>query len=55
MGSCAGARAMRQSIDACMKGISLKEYAETHEELDAALKAWGYDAEDAKKNYDLMK
>lgn len=54
MGSRAGAKGMRQAIDACMKGVTLGEYAETHEELAAALKAWGYTAEDLKRNYDLM-
>jgi len=39
-GTIAGAKAMRQAIDATMEGISLKEYAKTHEELKVALKTW---------------
>ena len=37
----AGARAFRQAIDACVKGIPLKEYAEDHPELKVALEKWG--------------
>ena len=40
-GTRAGAKAMRQAIDACMKGLPLQEYAKTHRELDLALKHWG--------------
>lgn len=36
-GATAGAAAMRQAIDACMKGIPLEEYAATHTELAAAV------------------
>lgn len=36
-----GGKALRQSIDAAMKNISLKEYAKKHEELALALKKWG--------------
>jgi len=39
-GTIAGARAMRQAVDATMKKISLKEYAKTHEELKKALDLW---------------
>ena len=39
-GTIAGARAMRQAVDASMKKISLKEYARTHEELRRALEKW---------------
>jgi len=39
-GTLAGAKAMRQAIDATMNGISLKEQARSHEELAAALKLW---------------
>ena len=39
-GTIAGARAMRQAVDAVMKGIPLKEYAESHRELAAALELW---------------
>jgi len=38
----AGAKSMRQSVDAIMKGIDLKEYAKTHEELKLAIGRWGY-------------
>ena len=36
----AGAKAMRQAVDATMEGKTLEEYAKTHEELAAALKQW---------------
>lgn len=39
-GTEAGARAMRQAIDASLKKIPLKEYARTHVELEEALKKW---------------
>jgi len=39
-GTIAGAKAMRQAVDAVMKGISLKKYAEKNEELKEALRAW---------------
>jgi len=41
MGTRAGAKAMRQAIEACMRGIPLQAYAEDHEELRVALQAWG--------------
>lgn len=37
----AGAKAMRQAVDAKLKGIELSTYAETHEELNQALEKWG--------------
>jgi len=40
-GTEAGAKAMRQAVDATLKNISLKKYAEDHEELRVALKKWG--------------
>ena len=40
-GTVAGAKAMRQAVDATLKGISLKQYAIDHLELDEALKKWG--------------
>jgi len=40
-GTIAGAKAMRQAIDAFMKGKSLKEYSNKHEELKKALENWG--------------
>ncbi|MDO8623623.1 MAG: type III ribulose-bisphosphate carboxylase [archaeon] len=39
-GTTAGAMAMRQSVDATLKHISLKEYAKTHKELKEALNKW---------------
>jgi ribulose-bisphosphate carboxylase large chain len=39
-GSAAGARAMRQAVDAALNGISLKEYALDHAELARALETW---------------
>lgn len=40
-GTAAGARAMRQAVDAYMEGKSAEEYAEDHYELERALKKWG--------------
>jgi len=39
-GTIAGAKAMRQSVDASLRGISLGEYAKTHRELESALQTW---------------
>ncbi len=39
-GTVAGAKAMRQAVDAILKEKTLKEYAETHKELKAALEYW---------------
>ncbi|MBL7160110.1 MAG: type III ribulose-bisphosphate carboxylase [Candidatus Aenigmarchaeota archaeon] len=39
-GTEAGAKAVRQAIDATMKGISLKDYAKKYKELGAAIKKW---------------
>lgn len=39
-GTVAGAKAMRQSVDAALKGIPLSEYAKTHGELESALQTW---------------
>ncbi|MEM2875318.1 MAG: type III ribulose-bisphosphate carboxylase [Candidatus Hadarchaeales archaeon] len=41
MGAEAGARAVIQAIEACRTGVSLREYAEKHKELRAALEKWG--------------
>lgn len=41
MGAAAGARAMRQAIDAAVAGISVEEAAKDKEELNAALKRFG--------------
>jgi ribulose-bisphosphate carboxylase large chain len=39
-GTEAGAKAMRQAVDATLKKISLKEYAKTHVELEESLRKW---------------
>ena len=41
-GTIAGAKAMRQAVDATLKGESLKRYAVDNIELFEALKKWGY-------------
>ena len=41
LGTRAGAMAMKQAVEATMKGISLKEYAKAHKELKIALEKWG--------------
>ena len=50
-GSEAGARSMRQAIDAAMQGIPVTEYAKEHAELGRML---AYLNPDLKKNFDLM-
>jgi len=40
-GTIAGAKAMRQAVEATRKGISLDEYSKKHEELKEALRIWG--------------
>ena len=39
-GTTAGAKAMRQAVDAVLKEVTLEEYAKTHKELKAALEQW---------------
>ena len=39
-GTAAGAKAMRQAVDATLKGQTLEEYAEKHKELKTALEQW---------------
>ena len=39
-GTVSGATALRQAVDATLQGKSLKDYAKTHEELQAALDLW---------------
>ena len=39
-GTVAGAKAMRQAVDAALRDISLKEYAKEHKELKGALGKW---------------
>ena len=41
-GAYAGAKAVRQALDAAIKNIPLKEHAEKHKELRRALEKWGY-------------
>jgi 2,3-diketo-5-methylthiopentyl-1-phosphate enolase len=50
-GSEAGARSMRQAIDAVMQGVDLVEYARSHIELAQML---AFLNPDIKKNFDLM-
>lgn len=40
MGAAAGVTAMRQAAKAVLKGISLEEYADYHEELSCALRVF---------------
>jgi len=40
-GTVAGAKAMRQAVEATLEGVPLKEYARTHKELETALRIWG--------------
>jgi len=39
-GTVAGAKAMRQAVDATLNGLSLDEYAKKHKELQVALETW---------------
>lgn len=39
-GTTSGATAMRQAVDATLKGIALGEYAKKHKELEMALQIW---------------
>lgn len=41
-GTMSGARAMRQAVEATLEGVSLRDFAEDHAELKAALETWGY-------------
>lgn len=51
-GSYAGAKSMRQAIDAAIQGIDLIEYAKTHKELMRMAEMLG---PDLMKNFDLLK
>jgi len=42
MGAQAGAKAVRQAIDAYLENNTLEEMAKTNTELKAALDKWGY-------------
>lgn len=50
-GSEAGAKSMRQAIDAAIQGIDLFEYAKSHKELANMIERLGGEA---KRNFDLM-
>ncbi len=39
-GTAAGATAMRQAVEAALRGVALKDHAKTHKELRTALKIW---------------
>jgi ribulose-bisphosphate carboxylase large chain len=39
-GTESGAKAMRQALDAALKGVALEDYAEKYKELKAALQTW---------------
>jgi ribulose-bisphosphate carboxylase large chain len=41
LGTRSGAMAARQSLDAVLSGISLKEYSRSHKELATAIEKWG--------------
>ncbi|MEM1921769.1 MAG: RuBisCO large subunit C-terminal-like domain-containing protein, partial [Desulfurococcaceae archaeon] len=41
-GPFAGARAVRQALEAIIENIPLEEYAKTHRELAKALEKWGF-------------
>lgn len=50
----AGAKAMRQSVDAVMQGVSLPDYAKDHPELAESIATWGiYGVDDYNKLYDI--
>jgi ribulose-bisphosphate carboxylase large chain len=40
-GTIAGAKAMRQAIDAVLAGTTLREWAKSHFELKQAIDKWG--------------
>jgi ribulose-bisphosphate carboxylase large chain len=40
LGTIAGAKAMRQAIDATLNNVSLKDYSKNHKELKVALQQW---------------
>ncbi|MCD6568666.1 ribulose 1,5-bisphosphate carboxylase, partial [bacterium] len=41
MGGVAGAKAMRQAMEAALNDVPLEEYAKTHKELRVAIDKWG--------------
>jgi ribulose 1,5-bisphosphate carboxylase large subunit-like protein len=54
MGPAAGARALRQAIDAVMAGVPLRMAAENQPELKTAIDLWGISEIGVKGAYDLM-
>jgi 2,3-diketo-5-methylthiopentyl-1-phosphate enolase len=54
MGPAAGARALRQAIDAVMEGVPLGTAAEKQPELKAAIEQWGISEIGVTDIYDLM-
>jgi ribulose-bisphosphate carboxylase large chain len=40
-GTAAGAKAMRQAVDAAVEGVSIEEYSRNHPELRSAMEKWG--------------
>ncbi len=53
-GAAAGARALRQALDAVMAGIPLRTAAEEHPELKTAIETWGVSDSGEKAKYDLL-
>ncbi len=53
MGPVAGAKAMRQVIDAAVAGISMVDAAKEHPELQAAVDAWGLMEDEEKRLFDI--
>ncbi len=53
-GAAAGARALRQAVDAVMQKMPLIEAAEQHPELKAAIDAWGVSESGVQGKYDLL-
>jgi 2,3-diketo-5-methylthiopentyl-1-phosphate enolase len=54
MGPKAGAAAFRQSIDAVVEGVDIRDAAKKHRELDVSLKTWGiYGVDDYSKLYEI--
>ncbi len=53
-GTESGARALRLAAEAVVEGVSVKEYAEKHEELKKAIEKWGYvNPEDVRKRLEF--
>ncbi len=54
MGPAAGARALRQAIDAAVQNIPVEKAAEAHPELARSLASWGVSKAGVKGSFDLM-